>query len=102
MSSTFYHREGPSRPLPFPVTAPGGPLLGPGARVTGALGLGAASDTSFCRLTPFAAAPGFTLGDLFPLSFATSEMAGGAVRDNKWLMCVWVCVYQVMVAFLLQ
>lgn len=82
MSTTFCYCEGPPRPLPFPGTAPGGPLLAPGARVTGTLGLGAASDTSFCRLTPFAAAPGFTLGDLLPFSFTTSKIAGGAVSSE--------------------
>lgn len=76
-----YFLGGPPRPLPLPgpgegpLAFPGGPLLGPGARVTGALGLGAASDTSFCRLTPLAAAPGFVLGDLLPFSITTSEMA---------------------------
>lgn len=59
---------------------PGGPLLGPGARVTGALGFGAASETSFCRLTPFLAAPGFILGDLLPFSVTTSEKTDGEQR----------------------
>lgn len=74
-----YLLGGPPCPLPLPgpgegpLAFPGGPLRGPGARVTGALGLEAARDTSFCRLTPLAAAPGFILGDLLPFSTTTSE-----------------------------
>lgn len=52
---------------------PGGPPLGPGARVTGRLGFGAASDTSFCTFTPFPAVPGFVLVGLLLLSTTTSE-----------------------------
>lgn len=84
-----YFLGGPPRPLPLPgpgegpLAFPGGPLLGPGARVTGALGLGAASDTSFCRLTPLAAATGFILGDLLPFSITTSEMAV-RIQKGRW------------------
>lgn len=54
-------------PLPLPGSGwgdlmfPGGPPLGPGARVTGRLGFWAASESSFCTNTPFPAVPGFVL-----------------------------------------
>lgn len=113
MNHDSYCLGGPPRPPPLrgpgwgPLAFPGGPLLGPGARVTGALGLGAANDTSFCSLTPFAAAPGFVLGDLLPFSITTSETTEkewwGQSGANWLIACnkgIWecVCVYQVGVA----
>lgn len=93
-----YFLGGGPLPLPAPgegpLAFPGGPLRGPGARVTGALGFGAARDTSFCRLTPLAAAPGFIFGDLLPFSTTTSE-----TMDRKQKECggqtsdIWSTVY---------
>lgn len=87
-----YFLGGPLCPLPRPgpgegpLAFPGGPLRGPGARVTGALGFEAARDTSFCRSTPLAAAPGFIFGDLLPFSITTSDMIDRKqkmLRSNK-------------------
>lgn len=53
------------RPRPGPAPGPGGTAgpRSPGDRLTGprAWGLGDARATSFCRLTPLAAEPGFVL-----------------------------------------
>lgn len=64
--SRCYLGGGPlPRPRPGPAPGPGiGPRpLGPGGWLTGprALGLGDARATSFCRLTPLPADPGFVL-----------------------------------------
>lgn len=85
-------------PLPLPGTAwgplacSGGPPLGPGARVTGLLGFGAASDTSFCTLTPFPAVPGFILVDLLLFS-GTTSVKGKIIHkkvEDKWINLVIV------------
>lgn len=62
------------RPRPGPAPGPGPGALGPGGLLTGprALGLDDARATSFCRLTPLPAVPGFVF-----VGFGFGSCSGG-------------------------
>ena len=75
------------RPRPGPAPGPGpgidpGPL-GPGGRLTGprALGLGDARVTSFCKLTPLPAVPGFVLVGFASFSGVFSVQRGKVMNQ---------------------